>query len=185
MTIQLEHRLLTVNEDQQMAAAGILGEDDRVELLNGQLIKTSPSGSTHAAYVEKISEQLKLLLHNKAMVRAQNSIVLGQYSEPEPDVAVVFRKDNYYADHHPIPAEIFFLIEVADTSLEKDRQIKGAIYAAAQIQEYWIVNLDKREMEVYQKPVEGQYQVSRIYTINDEILIPLIEKPVFVKSLIL
>lgn len=168
-----------------MASAGILGEDDQVELLSGQLIKMSPSGSRHAACVEKMSEQLKRLLQGQAMVRAQNPIVLGTYSEPEPDIAVVRRKDNYYADRHPIPEEIFLLIEVSDTSLEKDRQVKSTIYATAQIPAYWIVNLDKQEIEVYRQAVEGEYQFSHIYTINDEVTVPFVEKAVPVQSLML
>ena len=184
MTIQLEQRLLTVNEYQQMVAAGILDEDDRVELLNGQLIKMSPSGSKHAACVEKITAYLRHLLDNKTMIRSQNPIILGHYSEPEPDIAVVLRKDNYYADHHPIPGEIYFLVEVSDTSSEKDRQVKSAIYAAAQIPEYWIVNLAKQEIEVYQQPEGDQYQSKQTYSKEDEIHLSDFNLSLSVKALL-
>lgn len=152
-----------------MTAAGILTEDDRVELLNGQLIKMSPIGSKHAACVEKINELLKTILKGKAMVRSQNPVILGDFSEPEPDIAIVHHRDNYYADRHPNPADVWFIIEVADSSLEKDRQAKLPIYAAAGIPEYGIVNLEKRELEVYQFPTQNTYRQKRLYFPGDSL----------------
>jgi len=184
MTIQLDQRLLTVKEYHQMAEVGILGADDRVELLNGQLINMSPSGSKHAACVEKITEMLRHLLKGQAMVRSQNPIELDLYSEPEPDVAIVRMKENYYADRHPVSQEIFFLIEVSDSSLEKDRQVKLEIYAQAKIPEYWIVNLAKQEVEVYTKPVEGRYHIRQIYTLGDDIPVTFFNNQLSVRSLI-
>lgn len=171
MTIQLDQRLLTVKEYHQMVAAGILGEDDPIELLNGQLINRSPVGSNHAACVEKIDELLKDLLRGKAMVRSQNPITLSDLSEPEPDIAIVQKKENYYADRHPTPKEVFLVIEVADSSLEKYRQAKLPLYARAQIPEYWIVNLEKREIEVYETPLDDQYRSRHIYQPEDELTI--------------
>lgn len=184
MTIQLDQRLLTVEEFNRMAEVGILGEDDRVELLNGQLINMSPSGSKHAACVEKITEALRQLLKGKAMVRSQNPIELGLYSEPEPDIAIVQTKENYYADGHPISEEIFFLIEVSDSSLEKDRQVKLEIYARAKIREYWIVNLAEQKIEVYAKPIEDHYHNQHIYRLNDDIPIRHFDKKLPVIALI-
>ena len=128
MAVQLEQRLITVYEYHKMEESGILTEADKVELLNGQIIHMSPIGSHHAACVEKMDEYLKKLLAGKAMVRAQNPIVLDDLSEPEPDISIVKFKENYYADQHPIPSEIYLVIEVADTSLEKDREAKLPLY---------------------------------------------------------
>ena len=158
MAVHLEQRLLTVEEYHKMAEAGILGENDKVELLNGQLIKMSPIGSKHAALVEKTRDLLREVLGNKAMVRARNPVILGDLSEPEPDIAIVGYKENYYADRHPKQEEIFLVIEVADSSLEKDRQAKLPIYAAAGIPEYWIVNLENRSLEVHRSPAAHTYQ---------------------------
>ena len=102
------------------------------------------------------------------MVRTQNPVVLGKYSEPEPDIAIVKRKENYYADAHPAPEEIFLIIEVADSSLEKDRQAKLPLYADALIPEYWIINLDQRELEVYQSPSNDKYLSKRIFLPGSE-----------------
>lgn len=184
MTIQLDQRLLTVKEYHQMVEAGILGEDDPIELLNGQLIHMSPVGSNHAACVEKIDELLKYLLRGKALVRSQNPITLSDLSEPEPDIAVVLKKDNYYADRHPIPGEVLLVIEVADSSLEKDRQAKLPLYAQAQIPEYWIVNLEKREIEVYQTPRQDQYRSRHIYLPEDEMSLPPFGVTIAVEALL-
>lgn len=169
MPVQLTQDLLTVAEYHQMAAAGILSREDRVELLNGKIVNMSPIGSAHAACVEKISESLRLVLGEKAMVRAQNPVTLGDYSEPEPDLAVVVRKENFYADRHPAPREIFLIIEVADATLQKDRQEKLPIYAAAGIPEYWIANLEKQELEVYRLPERDQYLFKTILKRGEEV----------------
>lgn len=169
MAIQLEHRLLTVEEYHRMSEAGILKPDDRVELLNGQLIKMSPIGTKHAACVERLGDLLKSSVAGKAMVRTQNPILLSTYSEPEPDIAIVRHKDNYYAEQHPQPSEVFLIIEVADSSLEKDRQAKLPLYAGAQIPTYWIVKLDDQEVEVYRKPVGDHYRTKAVFTAEDRI----------------
>lgn len=163
MTLDLNQRLLTVDEYHKMAEVGILTEEDRVELLNGQIIEMSPIGSRHAAFVEKIDKYLSRMLGDKAMVRAQNPILLSNMSELEPDIAVVKYKENYYADGHPTPEDIFLIIEVADSSLELDRQAKLPLYAVAGIPEYWIVNVETREIEVYRQPVEEQFHARFLF----------------------
>ena len=169
MALQLEQRLLTVEEYHKMAEAGILSEDDRVELLNGQIIKMSPIGSKHAACVEKIGKFLDRLLIEKAMVRSQNPVVIGRFSEPEPDIAIVSLRDDFYAERHPHPKDVFLIIEVADSSLETDRQAKLPIYAAAGIPEYWIVNLEERQLEVFQAPEEKTYRSKQLFYPGDSI----------------
>lgn len=179
MAVQLEHRLLTVEEYHRMSEAGILKPDDRVELLNGQLINMSPIGSKHAACVERLGDLLKTLVAGKAMVRTQNPVFLGIYSEPEPDIAIVRHKNNYYADRHPQPSEIFLIIEIADSSLEKDRQAKLPLYAEAQIPTYWIVKLDDQEVEVYREPVGDRYRTKAVFTVEGQI--PLVHFDLSIK----
>ena len=172
MAIQLEQRLITVDEYHKMAEAGILKAEDKVELLNGQIIKMSPIGSKHAACVEKINELLKPLLSGKAMVRSQNPVRMGELSEPEPDIAVVKNKANYYADGHPAAADVFLIIEVADSSLEKDRESKLSVYATAKVPEYWIINIEKREIEVYQSPFKERYRSKYTFFPEDKVELP-------------
>lgn len=109
------------------------------------------------------------MLVDIAMVRTQNPVILNNFSEPEPDIAVVKVKENYYADRHPSPEDILLIIEVADSSLEKGREAKLLIYAAARIPEYWIVNLETKEIEVYQSPEKELYRSRRIYFSGDKI----------------
>lgn len=171
MTVQLDQRPLTVLEYHKMVEVGILTEDDPLELLNGQMIYMSPVGSKHAACVEKAVDLLKLLLKDKAMVRTQNPINLSEHSEPEPDLAIVKCKDDFYMDGHPSANEVFFLIEVSDTTLEKDREVKLPIYAQAGVKEYWIVNLNQEEIEVHTNPYNDKYRSKDLYFRGD--LIPL------------
>lgn len=184
MPVQLTEGLLTVAEYHRLAAAGILSREDRVELLNGKVVPMSPIGSAHAACVEKISELLRLVLGEKAMVRAQNPVTLGGYSEPEPDLAVVARKENFFADRHPQAREIFLIIEVADSSIEKDRHEKLAVYAAAGIPEYWIVNLERKELEIYREPDGDQYLFMTLHTPEDEVSIARFGLTIQVKALL-
>ncbi len=185
MAIQLEQRLLTVQDYHRMIEAGILTKEDRVELLNGQLIKMSPIGSRHAACVDKIDELLKKLTADKALVRVQNPVITNSLSEPEPDIAIVKRKDNYYADGHPKPDDVYLIIEVADSSLEKDRQTKLEIYASANIPEYWIINLDKKEVEVYQSPFKNTYRSKKLFFPEDAIELPRLGVALAVQQLLI
>ena len=185
MAIQLEYRLLTVEDYHKMIRAGILSQNDQVELLNGQIIKMSPIGSQHAACVEKIDELLKVLLKGKASVRAQNPVILGDLSEPEPDIAIVKRKENYYADGHPQSDEIFLIMEVADSSLEKDRQAKLPIYARAMIPEYWIIDLENQSVEVYTNPQDNLYKTKRLFLASDTIQLEIFGHSLPVKSLLI
>lgn len=185
MEILLEQRLITVKEYHKMAEAGILKPDDRLELLNGKIIKMSPIGSKHAACVDKTDEFLRRVLSGIALVRAQNPVIMNDFSEPEPDIAIVKRKENYYADKHPTAEEVILIIEVADSSLEIDRQSKLPIYADGQIPEYWIINVEKREVEVYQSPFKGQYRSRDIYFPEDEIAISGLDISVPVKALLI
>jgi Uma2 family endonuclease len=171
MPVLLKQRLLTTDEYHKMAVAGILKSEDRVELLNGQIIYMSPIGSAHAACVEKMGDLLRRLTAGNAMVRTQNPITLSDISEPEPDIALVALKTDYYTERHPVPGEIFLVVEVADSTLEKDRIAKLPLYAEAAIPEYWIVNLEKRELEAYSLPTGSRYSRKTVYSRNQELLL--------------
>lgn len=151
-------RRFTVEEYHRMGEAGILREDDRVELLKGEIIQMAPIGSRHAACVSRLGDWLAKRLPDTAAVRIQNPIRLPPRSEPEPDLVVVRRRDDFYATAHPGPGDIFLLIEVADTSLEHDRDVKLPLYAAAGIPEVWIVDLERRRVLVYRQPAGASYR---------------------------
>lgn len=158
MPVQLEQRLINVEEYFKMAEAGILSRDDRVELIRGQIIQMSPIGSKHAACVDKINSFFhQLIAPEIAIIRVQNPVQLGSYSEPEPDVAVLKPTPDFYADSHPKAKDILLLLEVSDTSYDYDKEIKRSLYAQAGVPEYWIVNLEKGEVEAYSGPVGDDY----------------------------
>ena len=141
----------SVDQYHQMIATGILTEDDRVQLLEGEIVCTSPIRPLHRYAVVVADEALSKLLPPEWELMIQQPITLAA-SEPEPDLSVVRSEAALALDRHPGPADVAILIEVADSSLPLDRNRKQAIYAAAGIPEYWIVNLDQRCIEVYREP---------------------------------
>lgn len=158
MAVQTQKKLFTVDDYYKMAEVGILEPGDRVELIHGEILKMSPIKSFHASIVDALNEILVLLLHGKAIVKSQNPLHLDDYSEPEPDLTIAHLHPHKYRHQHPHPSDVYFLIEVADTTLQKDRKIKLPLYAEAGIAEVWIVNLKNSTVEVYAQPVNGAYQ---------------------------
>jgi Uma2 family endonuclease len=137
-------------EYDQLIALGAF-EDERIELLDGEMVAMSPIGTAHNSVVQKLNELLVLALHGRASVRCQSSFAASELSEPEPDFAIVPRGE-YDLDH---PSEAYLIIEVAESSLVKDRGRKLRLYASGGVPEYWVVNLVERCIEVY-RDGEGQ-----------------------------
>jgi Uma2 family endonuclease len=162
MPAQIERHLFTASDYHKMVDVGIIKPNDRIELIRGQILKMSPIRSLHASIVDILNENLVLLLHRIANVRVQNPIRIGQYSEPEPDIAVVKHRKDRYRTRHPRPEDVLLLIEVADTSLQYDREIKLPLYAEAGIAECWIVNIPEKTVEIYRSPKNGEYQEKSI-----------------------
>ena len=132
----------------------------RIELLDGEIVEMSPINSKHASTVGRLAKLLILLLQDQAFVNIQNPVALDEFSEPEPDLWVAKSRPDFYKNAHPRPEDILFLIEVADSSLLKDRTVKVPLYAAAGIPETWIVNLEEECVEIYTEPsAEGYGQV--------------------------
>lgn len=145
-------RRFTVEEYHRLGEVGILGEDERVELIDGWIVNMSPIGSQHAACVSLLNRVLRPV-EATAIVRVEDPIILNDDTEAQPDFAVVRFKANLYADAHPRPEDVLLLIEVAETSLEEDRDIKVPRYAASSIPEVWLVNLMATMIEVYREPL--------------------------------
>jgi Uma2 family endonuclease len=138
----------TIEQYHELVNTGLLA-DRQVELLTGNIIEMSPEGMSHAVYCSDAVDYLRQLLGDQAKVREAHPITLPNDSEPEPDIAVVMPVASRYLDHHPYPADIFWLIEYADSTLIKDLTTKQKIYAQAGILEYWIVNLQALELIVF------------------------------------
>jgi len=155
--------LLTVADYYRLGEAGILGRDERVELLEGQLVDMSPIGPRHALAVDALNDELRLALRGQAAVRIQNPITLDDRSEPLPDAAVVRRPWHGYPDKHPGPQDVLLVVEVADSSLEVDQGAKLELYARAGIPEFWIVDLTTNQVHVHRDPGEvGYAEVIRV-----------------------
>ncbi|MBI3726405.1 Uma2 family endonuclease, partial [bacterium] len=150
--IRSQVRRFTRTEYERMAEHGILSADERVELVNGEIVVMSPQAARHAIVMHLIAEALKRAFGRGHFVRIQVPLALGPYSEPEPDVAVVAGSPDDYLNDHPKTAVL--VVEVSDTTLAKDRGAKLGDYAAAGIEDYWVVNLKAVPpvIEVYRKP---------------------------------
>lgn len=152
MGMPLPHRRFTVDEYYRMAEVGILGPDDRVELLDGEIVEMSPIGSRHAATVTRLQRLFERGAADRSIVRVQQPVRLDRYSEPEPDVAVVAVREDFYAAGHPTPRDVLLIVEVADTSLRYDRHRKLPSYARAGIPEVWLVDLTVDRVETHRAP---------------------------------
>lgn len=169
MDVRIARRLFTVDEYYRMAAAGILGPDDRVELIDGEIVEMSPIGIRHASCVDRIMALLIRRLGRRATVCGQNPVRLDIRSEPQPDIAVVSPRDDFYASGHPGPSDVLWLVEVADTTLAFDRRVKVPLYARAGVPELWIVDLEHDRVEVFADPAGGGYTASEVYGRGDRI----------------
>lgn len=145
-----------------MAEAGILTEDDPVELLEGEIIQMCPIGKRHAACVKRLRDLLGRRLKGKATIGVQDPVVLNDYSEPQPDVSVLKYRADYYASELPTSADVFFVVEVADTTVDGDRQGKLPAYARAGILEAWLIDLPGDRLEIHSQPVNGVYSEIRL-----------------------
>jgi Uma2 family endonuclease len=155
-----KHRF-TVEEYNCLIETDIFAEDDQVELIEGEIVEMSPIGKLHAACVDRLTALFSRYAGQSAIVRVQNPIQLPDYSQPQPDVALLRPRDDFYAKSLPIPADVFLVVEVAETSLKYDQTVKVPLYARAGISEAWLVDLKNEVVEVYALPVEGKYQVIR------------------------
>jgi Uma2 family endonuclease len=151
-------RRFTVDEYHQMAAAGILTEDDPVELLDGEIIEMSPIGDRHAACILRGTTIFSARLAGRALVSVQNPVRLSSGSEPEPDIALLRPRADFYSSGKPGPEDVLLIIEVADTSLVYDRDVKLRFYAESGIREVWIVDLNAARVLVYREPKGISYE---------------------------
>lgn len=151
------HRPITVAEYHRMGEVGILTEDDRVELIEGELIAMSPVGSGHAGTANTLTRALVMAVGDRGVVAVGNPVQLDDLTEPQPDFTVLKPKPDDYRSGTPRPADVLLVVEIADSSLAYDRTIKRALYARHGIPEVWIVNLRAGEVEVCRAPAGDAY----------------------------
>ena len=160
---------ITLERYHAMIEAGVLGEDDPVELLAGRIVDMSPIGRFHAVCVRNLTNYFIPLLQQDYLCSQEQPITIPSGSEPEPDYVIATRHAHQYREHHPYPEDIHLLIEVADQTLARDRGAKLRIYARAGIPEYWIFNLIERQLEIYTEPdtEKGTYATVRTLAEKD------------------
>jgi Uma2 family endonuclease len=156
--IQFARHKLTVLDYHRMADVGILAPDARVELIEGEIIDMAPIGSRHCSVVDKLSRLLDRAVGEQAIVRTQGAVRLNRYTEPQPDIALLKYRDDFYAAAHPAPEDILLAVEVADSTLPYDHQVKAPLYARAGIAEYWLFDLEHQEVIFHSAPDGGQYK---------------------------
>jgi len=160
---------ISVDDYYRMAAAGILREDSRVELIEGAIIDMTPIGRSHAGTVNYLNDAFSQSLRRRAIVSVQHPIRLGEFSEPQPDLALLRPREDFYRGGHPEAANIFLVVEVADTSLRYDRDVKMPLYARHGIVEAWLVDVTNGRLETFRDPGTDGYRDIRSATFLDRV----------------
>lgn len=176
MTVVTAKRF-TIAEYDRLAELGFFGENDRIELIKGEIIQMAAKGKPHSVCETLLFRELLKLLVDCAMVRGQQAIIIPDYSEPEPDLAIVRNVDDNYLSAHPSPSDIFLLIEIADSSLKYDQDVKLPLYAEAGISDYCIFNLLNNCLECYSEPYQDSqgkfgYRRKLIFLPNESVNLP-------------
>lgn len=159
MAIGLKTHRFTVDEYHRMGEVGIFSEDDRVELLAGDIVEMSPIGPLHAGTVRRLTALFSAQLGTEVLVSVQNPLLLRiEDSEPQPDVALLRPRPDFYARSHPEAQDVYLVIEVADTSVAADREVKFPLYARAGVPEAWLLDVTTERLEVHRHPTPDGYQ---------------------------
>jgi len=152
------HHRFSVAEYHRMGEAGIFKPGDRVELIEGEIIEMSPIGSSHASRVKRLNALFSRRLGKRAIIQVQDPVVLNRSSEPQPDLAVLKPRADFYAARHPQPDDTLLVVEVSDTTRDFDRKVKLPLYARTGIREVWIVDLIDETIHVHRNPVGAWYR---------------------------
>ncbi|MCL1470307.1 Uma2 family endonuclease [Argonema antarcticum] len=176
MTIAQAKRF-TLDEYHKLTEIGFFHEDDRIELIQGEIIQMAAKGTAHETCISKLLRELVRLLGDAATLRCQSPIVLANNSEPEPDFAIVQNRPDDYLSAHPSPGDVLMVMEVADSSIDYDKNVKIPLYAEAGISDYWIFNLFNNQLEACSEPYQDNkgkfgYKNRRIVLPNQVIALP-------------
>ena len=157
MSVQTQKRLFTVQEYHLMSEAGVFANHERVELIEGEIIQMAAIGTRHASCVKRLNRRFSVIPEEIAILGVQDPIQLTERTEPQPDVVLLQPRADYYETAHPIPSEVLLLVEVSDSTVNFDRDVKVPNYARSGIQEVWLWDLEANCLEVYREPTANGY----------------------------
>ncbi len=170
MSVQSLKHLFTVDDYNRMGESKIFSEDDRVELIEGEIIQMVPIGDRHVTCVNRLLDCfVSLQVVKKTIISIQNPIQLGEYSEPQPDITLLKPSVDFYTGCLSQSNDVFLVVEVSDSSIEFDRNVKIPLYAKHEIPEMWLVDLEKQTLETYRQPVSGRYTQTQTLDSNQSI----------------
>lgn len=183
MAVPIVRKLFNTDEYHAMIQSGILKEDDRVELIEGEILEMAPIGGRHAGCIRLLIRAFTEALGRRAVVDIQDPVQLSNISEPQPDLILLQPREDAYFGYHPKPADVLLVIEVSDSTSAYDRGIKIPLYARSGILEAWLIDLERSIVEVYRDPAAAGYQTVQVFRRGDrlalqaipEILIPVDE----------
>lgn len=164
-----------VEDFRRMTEVGILPEESGWEIIDGYLIDKMSIGSKHASTVKRLNKIFTNLVGNQTIISVQDPIHIDDYNEPEPDIAVLVQRSNFYSEGHPTSEDVLLLIEVSDSTIEYDRDIKKTLYAEAGIAEFWLINLKENTVERYSSPKNGNYRLAEILESGETIKVGTIK----------
>ena len=167
MTAQLLTHKFTTQQYHLMHEAGVFAQGDRLELINGEIKKMSPIGRKHATCVARLTKRFELRLGDRTIIWSQNPIRLPDNSEPQPDLAILKPREDFYEEGLPTPLDILLIIEVADSTIAYDREVKSPLYASVGIPEMWLFDVNKKAIEGYSYPSASGYKQINRYEQND------------------
>jgi Uma2 family endonuclease len=162
VTATLPHRKFTVDEYHYFIEQGVFKPEERIELWEGEFIEMSPIGKRHASLVDFLVEWFVEISQRRFIVRSQSPIALNDFSEPQPDIALLQRRDDFYRNKSATAKDVLLAIEVADTTVKYDRDVKFPRYAANGIREAWLINLENDRVEIHSEPTENGYSLIKI-----------------------
>ena len=169
----------TVQQYELMLEAGVFAESDRIELINGEIRVMSPIGRKHAVCVAKATKNFERKLGDRTIIWTQNPILLSNYLQPQPDLAILKWRDDFYAEALPTPNDILLIIEVADSTIAYDRDVKSPLYAANGIPEMWLFDVNKRVVEGYSQQSASGYKRTQRYEQNETLAMMALPDIVF------
>ena len=172
MSVQTQKRLFTVQEYHLMSEAGVFANHERVELIEGEIIQMAAIGTRHASCVKRLNRRFSVIPEEIAILGVQDPIQLTERTEPQPDVVLLQPRADYYETAHPIPSEVLLLVEVSDSTVNFDRDVKVPNYARSGIQEVWLWDLEANCLEVYREPTANGYTSIQKFE-RGEIISPL------------
>lgn len=177
-------RRINVSEYYRMAEVGILKREEKLELIQGEILRKFPNSPRQAGFSNRLNAVLGKIIANKALLSVKHPLRIDEYNEPEPDIAVLEYKEDYYTSAHPKADQVLFLVELAETSLDFDREIKAPLYARAGIPVYWILDLKHENLEVYSNPQNGLYSLNDFKKKSDKVKIPGFDLEILVSDIL-